>query len=315
MTKITEVSQDSSSSFGDTTEETRVRKFAKHMLKSSLFIGTFLEKRFVEPLNAYRDVIKVADDESDFIENLKAVKKRCARFFFKDVWIGITEPSTIGAPAGYNLWVTLDEEVFGSYWYKIKNVEFRPNEVRVKVEVVRPVSREKTPVHNITPQQILEDVSHSDIKGLGLKLNNFFKERFSDFFTETVTWENIKQTAIFLFLLVSALVTFFVHAIQYLLDYVLKLVHEMSGFVKVCSPIIISFMKLIMNTINGFYTLIAIMWRDRSPPKVNQNVYQISPFEAPYYGNMRALPYQSGDFARARGNRNYRSSVKITPLD
>ncbi|EEZ98585.1 uncharacterized protein LOC656577 [Tribolium castaneum] len=310
MTKISEISRNSSASLSDDDEETRVRKFAKHMLKSSLFIGTFLEKRLVEPLNSYRDVIKICDDEHDLIANLKAVRKRCLKHFTKNVWIGITEPKTIGAPAGYNLWVSLDEEVFGSFWYKIKNVEFFHNEVRVKLEVVRPV-REKTPVHNITPTQIFEDVSQKNLGELGAKFQEFFKDQLRNLFTETLTWPNIKQATIFMVLLLSTLITFLIHTIKYLLDYLLKLLRETQGLIRVCTPIIVNFMTLISNTICGFYSLLAVLWRNRSPP-INQ--LHISPYDVPYYrSNMRALPYQAGDFQRYRKSRG--SSVKITPLD
>ncbi|XP_044259763.1 uncharacterized protein LOC123008172 [Tribolium madens] len=311
MRKISELRRNSSASLSDDSEETRVRKFAKHMLKSSLFIGTFLEKRLVEPLNSYRDVIKVCDDEHDLIENLTAVRKRCLKHFPKHVWIGITEPKTIGAPAGYNLWVSLEEEVFGCYWYKIKNVEFSYNEVRVKLEVVRPV-RERTPVHNISPSQIIDDVSQNNLGELGTKMQDFFKDQLRDLFTETLTWPNIKQATIFIVLLLSTLITFLIHTIKYLLDYILKLLRETQGLIRVCTPIIVNFMKLISNTISGFYTLIAVLWRDPAPRTINQ--LQISPYDVPYYGsNMRALPYQGGDFSRHR--KSYGSSVKITPLD
>jgi hypothetical protein len=317
MTKITELSRDSSGSFTEDLEESRVRKFAKHMLKSSLFIGTFLEKRFVEPLDSYRAVIKVGDDEAEFIENLISVKKRCVKFFPKNVWVGITEPKTIGAPAGYNLWVSLNEEVFGSYWYKVKNVEFFFNEVRLKLEVVRPISKEKTPVHNITPKEVFEEASQSEIKEFRTRISAFFKEKLNELFGETLTWPNIKQAVIFIFLLLSTLITFLIEAIKYLLEYFLKLLHETSGLVKVCTPIIISFMKLVMNTINGLYNLIAMMWRDRSPPKINQNLYQFSPYQVPYYNNLRALPqsYEGPNLDNYRYGRPHRSSVKITPLD
>lgn len=308
MTKNTDISRKSSTSFSEDDEEGRVRKFAKNMLKSSLFIGTFLEKRLVEPLNSYRDVIKLSDDEDDLIANLKAVRKRCLKHFPKSVWIGITEPKTIGAPAGYNLWVSLDKEVFGSYWYKIKYVEFLHNEVRVKLEVVRPV-RERTPVLNITPNQVFDDVSQNNLSELSTKMVDFLKGQLNDFFSETLTWTNIKQATVFVVLLLSTLVTFFIHAIKYLLDYILKLLHETSGFVKVCTPIIINFMTLISNTIMGFYSLIAVLWR--ASPTINY--YQSSPYNSPYYTNMRALPYQPEGFLRNR--KSHRSSVKITPLD
>lgn len=309
MTKLTNKSRDSSTSFSEDSEETRVRKFAKNMLKSTLFIGFFLEKRFVEPLNSYRDLVKLADDETDLINNLIAVRRRCSNFFPKDFWIGITEPAIIGAPAGYNLWVTLDEEVFGSYWYKIKTVKFYNKEVRIKLEVVRPVIKEVTPIKNI---RFKEDSFHLD------NVRNRAQLCLQDF-TNVLTISNVKESIIFIFLLMTTLLTFCVQGIHYCLDYVLKLIRELSGLIKASSPIIINFMKLVVNIVNGFFSLITTLWWGDSTRKANQTIYQISPYhlEQMYNRRQSQLPYRDRTWAfqRTRAIKQPKSSVTITPLD
>lgn len=307
MTKLANKSRDSSISFSEDSEEVRVRRFAKHMLKSTLFIGSFLEKRFVEPLNSYRDLVKLADDEKDLISNLIAVKRRCSVFFPKDFWIGITEPTTIGAPAGYNLWVTLDEEVFGSYWYKIKTVRFYHNEVRLKLEVVRPVIKEVTPIKNIG---VKEDLFHLD------DVRNQAKLCLQDLIN-LLTISNVKEAIIFIFLLVTTLLTFCVQGIQYGLDYVLKLIRELSRLIKAFTPIIISFMKLVLNIVNGFYSLIVTLWRGDSTRRVDQTIYQISPYHLEQMYSNRQLPYRDRTWAfqRNKALTQPKSSVTITPLD
>lgn len=112
-----------------------VKTFSKRMLKTQLFMGTYEEKRFVQPLNAYRDVVRVHSDEKTFIENLLTVKHKAQSELGEFLpWIGITEPNMIGAPMGYCLWVILPVEVFGSYWFQVKSVRCSTMEViRVKL--------------------------------------------------------------------------------------------------------------------------------------------------------------------------------------
>ncbi|CAH1992665.1 unnamed protein product [Acanthoscelides obtectus] len=66
-------------------------------------------------------VIRVSLNEQQFIKTLVKLKKRIQECYLKGPWIGITEPGTIGAPEGFNLWVVLPEEVLGSYWYKVRS--------------------------------------------------------------------------------------------------------------------------------------------------------------------------------------------------
>lgn len=77
-----------------TAEERNVRIFAKQMLQGRLFLGHFQERRFVEPLQAYRDVI-IINDEDKFKNDIELVRKRLKNFY-RNNWIGITNPTFVG---------------------------------------------------------------------------------------------------------------------------------------------------------------------------------------------------------------------------
>ena len=143
-------------------EEENVQLFAKQMLQSRFFIGNFQEKRYVASLKSYRDVISVPNDEVELIRDLEIVKKRVAGFYKNDYWVGITDPSTIGAPCGYCIWTVLSDEIFGNYWYKISKVKFMANEIVLKLKIIRPVGTSNSLSKTILASDKSETFSSSD---------------------------------------------------------------------------------------------------------------------------------------------------------
>lgn len=250
-----------------TTGPEYVKRFAKQMLKNSIFIGTFHEKRFVESLNAYRDVVSISNDETELIENLIAVKKRIEREFVKFPWIGITGPHGIGTPAGYNLWVELPIEVFGKYWFKIKSVDFLSNQMFLKLEVIRPVNDNSSghlSSFTNTSSEIL-NVSFSDIK-------LWAKEKIY-FLYNVLTTDNIKSAIIFTSILFSTVVLSTIDIIKYLLEYFLKLIDELSKLIKTLTPIIVHLINTCGRIIFGLFHLIATLFKRNPPPQPVYNAY------------------------------------------
>lgn len=115
--------------------------------------------RYVANLKAYRDVIQINKDEKDLLFDLDVVLKRIRKYTNK--WVGITTPDIIGAPAGHCLWVELQTEVFGCYWYQIKTIKFKENEVTLKIKQLRsatnisdsPRLKKATPERKVTPER------------------------------------------------------------------------------------------------------------------------------------------------------------------
>ncbi|KAJ8917197.1 hypothetical protein NQ315_012689 [Exocentrus adspersus] len=295
---MTRVSELSPSSAGEPSSREYIKKHAKLMLKNSVFIGMFQEKRFVEQLNSYRDVITVAHQEDKFITNLLAVKKRIEEGFLKTPWVGITEPDTVGAPVGYNLWVELEEEVFGRYWYRVRTVDFLQNEIRLKLDVIRPVEEQATSCSSVE-----ESIGMFDFRDRFHKICEALRINLSSFCKTTVTFQNMKQSVIFLCLLVGAVVTGGFNIVHYLLEYMLKLIRELSFFIKAATPIIVSCLNLVGRSIFGFYSMIVALFKKTPPPQPVYNAYisydqktnqyqQYSPsYNQLYYSPNRQLEY------------------------
>ncbi|CAG9772499.1 unnamed protein product [Ceutorhynchus assimilis] len=273
--------------------------FAKRMLKTQLFIGNFMEKRYVDPLKAYRDVVKIDSSEKNFIQNILAVKKKVNKQLGNNsFWLGITEPNTVGAPVGYNLWVTLPIEVFGTYWFKVRTVEFLYNEIRLKLDVVRTVGDNPT-----CSASDVEDSRDFDLVTTVQDLSNNFKSGLFDFLKTNITLSNVKETVIFLTILTGTIIAGGINLVKYLMDYLLKFMREASSFIKVCTPIIISTMDLLRKMLHMLLAFIITLVHGKPKP---QQQLQYQPYADPnfIYGNRRAIGYKRP-----------RSSVTITPLD
>lgn len=253
---------------GHTTGPEYVKRFAKQMLKNSIFIGTFHEKRFVASLNTYQDVVSICENETEFIENLVAVKKRIEREFVNFPWIGITGPDGVGTPAGYNLWVKLPIEVFGKYWFKVKSVDFLHEQICLKLEVIRPV--------NDSSSRNLSSFTNSSNDVLNISIPNikvWAKEKISVFYNNVLTIDNIKSTIIFTSILLSTVVLSFLDIIKYLLEYLLKLINELSKLINTLTPITVHLINACGRIIFGLFHLIITLFKRNPPPQPVYNAY------------------------------------------
>lgn len=246
----------------------QVKRFAKQMLKNSIFMGTFHEKRFVECLNGYRDVVSISEKETEFIQNLMHVKRKVERELIKLAWIGITGPDIIGSPVGYNVWVELPIEVFGMYWFKVKNIEFNNDQVYLKLDPIRPVKNECSSGNML--------ISNYDGKDLNLNISDiqiWIKDTLYKFYTNVLTKENMKTAVIFVSVFVSTLVLGSVEILKYLLEYLLRLLQELSKVIQNFTPIIINLINLCGKTIFGLFHLIVILFKRNPPPQPIYNAY------------------------------------------
>lgn len=282
-----------------------VKRFSKQMLKNTLFIGTFHEKRFVNCLNGYRDVVSISGDEKEFIQNLVTVKKKMEREFIQFPWIGITDSHGIGTPAGYNLWVELPVEVFGTYWFKVRTVEFHKDEVTLKLEVIRPVKNDNSHCENVASQS--QNNLSTDRLNITLSDIQFWlREHFWHFYKNILTKENIKSLVIFSSILISTVVLGFFDIIKYLLEYFLKLINELTKLIHTLTPIIINVLNLFGKAIFGLFQLIVTLFARKPPPQPVYNAYIT-------YDPRTGVP-NSFNWNKSFPNIQNRSSATVKPI-
>lgn len=248
-------------------EEQYLHDFVNSILKGRIFIGRFQEKRYVSHLKDYRDVIVVNPDEKDLHIDLRVIKKRLSNTC-KDKWIGITTPDTIGAPVGFCLWVELPEEVFGQYFYKVRSVRFRNNEVLLKIKPLRALVANTSMTKNNTTSE----THSSKLEIFKQRLKHLILEDVSTFIYNTVTFNNIKETTKFLVLLLGTLLVGVIEGMKYLAEFSLKLLHELSFLMKTLTPFAIACVDMFGKVVGGFYILLAMIWRDSTKPRTHVNV-------------------------------------------
>ncbi|XP_060526496.1 uncharacterized protein LOC132702091 [Cylas formicarius] len=301
-----------------------IKNFSKRMLKTQLFIGNFHEKRFVESLACYRDVVRIDPDEDKFIENLVTVKRKVRELPSGSVpWIGITEPDTIGAPVGYNLWVELPVEIFGRYWFKVSTVEFLEKEIRLKLDIMKPLIRNN--------EQDRSGIGSEEFN-LSAVLNGILNEvrvNLMNFCRDHITYKNTKQTLIFMFLLISTITVGGLKVVKYLMEYLVNFMRELSGLIRALTPVITTCMDIIKAIVLGTLEMIFSLLYDKRKTQATQyNAYiNVDPNMIKFndaretYGEHptgRALPYGEirdgySQYPTRRALPYRRSRTTITP--
>ncbi|VEN55758.1 unnamed protein product [Callosobruchus maculatus] len=244
-----------------------IQRYAKGILRDCIFVGAFKEKRYVGCLKDYRHVIRISLEEQDLIKTLLKLKRRIEECYLKKPWIGITEPGTIGAPEGFNLWVVLPEEVLGTYWYKIRKLEFLDNEIRLKLDILRPFKE------NNGSRPGVNDAVSTDMNTILNDLQYRLKENIYLVYRDFLTVSNFKQTIVFLFALVALIVGSTINAIHYLLEYLLKLMRELSNLVRAFTPIFNNLLNFFGKIIFGLYNIIVSLSHGAPKPQPVYNNY------------------------------------------
>ncbi|XP_039971159.1 uncharacterized protein LOC120782763 [Bactrocera tryoni] len=129
-----------------TPQEEALQALCKKLLKSRFFRGYYEERRFVDSVAGYRDIVDLHRGERDLELLLLDIRSKLQIFYqhSPQVWIGITHGAFMGVTPKKNtldthIWVQLQEVAFGHYWFSIKSIRFRRNEVILKLNVVRNV--------------------------------------------------------------------------------------------------------------------------------------------------------------------------------
>lgn len=264
-----------------------IQEFAEQILKDRVFMGNFQEKRYVDKLNAYRDVIVLDKQEKHLCDDLIKVKRQL-NAINGNYWASFTEPHDIHAPATYCLWTNLDDNqpndsniaatVFGDYWFQIKTIHFTNNSMEIKLKILRSIdtiasttnvsafSMAQQAIADIDTTKIQQYVQENIIEVDWLML--FYQWRISinqaayRFFSTEINWKNICYC---IQLIGKCMLTCFhmcVYFVQFLGEFTLKLVFELTKLFRAITPISLAVINLITKIIGGFYILLAMIWKD-----------------------------------------------------
>jgi hypothetical protein len=254
-------------------QEESMQIFCKQMLKSRIFLGHYQERRHVDSISAYRDLIVLPESENDIIKDFEIVTKRVAQFYKSSIdWIGITGKHMIGTPAGgLCIWTETEGLSFGHYWFEVKTLKFRENEVMVRLKMIRSVETDTNTTTRQSSNSTFPEVSSSDF----IELIKSWKSGFVAFCYESlatsVTRDNILAMLKFMCLLMVGLLHGSIEFVKFLGYFTIRFMHEFNRLIHVTTPLLLGALDILSKIVGGFYILIAMIWRDsKGPPKTQQ---------------------------------------------
>ncbi|XP_037948855.1 uncharacterized protein LOC119680219 isoform X1 [Teleopsis dalmanni] len=303
----------------------------KQILKEKIFRGFYEERRYVDVVGAYRDIIALEGSEHEFQKILMEIRQQILLFYqnIPNVWIGIThgdisKTKLIAGAMDTYIWVELENVAFGQYWFMVKSVRFRDNEIILKLKVARAVETEltSTPLRRrVSPtvarttgaalphvnendsniktekeeETIANEVGLQDFINVIFEWGRSIKHTTYEFMSNDISKENIVSTLKFIGLITLSLVTAFFAAIKFVGAFVLRFMFELSRLTRVLTPIILKLIDVFNKIVGGFYILLAMIWKDtvgRREPQV-RTAYPAIEYNRPMYKSIKYNVEQS----------------------
>lgn len=266
----------------DDAESTRVKNCVKESLKSRIFLGRYIERRLINQQVGYRDIVVVSAAESELKRDLIDAQQKLRSACSKISWIGITDTDFIGynPTGGVCICTEIDNQPFGVFWFQIKSLKFREDEIILTLKFLRHITETFLEVEPILTggtkkyKETLENKVGNDVT---------LNETYTDIvftFKSALSITNVKEFFTFLFAFVIAIFTGSTAFVNFLGNFILALIREMSILVKNSTPMFLGVLDFFSKIVGGFYILLAMMFKQKAPmpmPKRSLTHYRSTP--------------------------------------
>ncbi|XP_022219385.2 uncharacterized protein LOC111072067 [Drosophila obscura] len=302
-------------------EELAMQSLTKQIFKSRLFRGYYLGRCFVEQIGDYRDVIALQRSERELEKLLLTSAGQLQMFyqrFVPNMWVGISN----GSMRNYKhtqhpgqldtcIWAELNDLAFGEYWFSIRTLRFRDQEVLLKLKTVRAVEPElmATPRRSISMNRTTASnaitvagdslTTKSDVTdqppALGLadfldvlrQWGEGIKQTTYDFMANDVNKNNIMGTIRFLGLLLFSMGGGAIAALRFLGIFAVRFLFELSRLTHTLTPILFQILEFLNKIVGAFFILLTMIWKDimnrGQPPAPKQPLEGSSRFKSITY--------------------------------
>lgn len=272
----------SSSQFdsNDDMEAVKVKNYAKDLLKSRIFLGRYIERRLIDQRIGYRDIVLLSAAETELKKDFNEVKQKLRFAYPNTNCVGILDAEVLGiSSSSLCIWTEIENQPFGPFWFQIKSIKFKSGEVMVTLKCLRYISdafMEMEPVLTgaVDKSRLSPKVTKAD--------NGVDPHSLSDTYSEIVgilkdalSIRNVKEFFTFVFALIIAIFTGSTTFVNFLGNFVLALIREMSILVRNSTPMFLGLLDFFSKIVGGFYILLAMFFKPSNPPPNRRNV--------PYY--------------------------------
>lgn len=261
--------------------EVDLPSYIAERLHGTIFSAWYTDRLWIEDLSAYRDQIQIDAVEERTIKVFKSVHRRLKKAS-NSSFTGISKSNDL-----ISIFVdwSKDSQVMGHYWFIINSTNLDANHrLTFDLRILRPVaggdqnvSGAKCPHCGKLPIQ--DSMQKDDPLNLS-EIASQLQWKFRDVIKPTEWWtdvkphltlDNVLKTIKFVFVLVLAAVSGTANFILHIASHTDRIVHALSGLIRTCTPFLLACVDTFNRVIAGFFTLIAMMWKDVRRPQENAN--------------------------------------------
>ncbi|XP_041979832.1 uncharacterized protein LOC121733603 [Aricia agestis] len=261
-----------SSRFEEDTETRAAKNYVKDLLKSRIFLGRYIERRLINKHIGYRDIVLISAAEVELKRDLLAAQEKLRAIFPESHWIGISDSHMIGLQSGLYLSAEIDNEPLGPFWFQIKTIKFRPLETIVVLKCIRHISDgflELEPILTGAPNKSIIASIPSNKKEV-----EHIKADITETIKDVLSIHNIRDFFTFIFAFVIAVFTGSTSFVNFLGNFILALIRELSLLVKNSTPMFLGVLDFFSKIVGGFYILMAMFFRPNNPPRPNKRIVE-----------------------------------------
>merc|ERR1712080_336383 len=256
-----------------------IEHFIADKLNGAMFSGWYTERIWIEDLQAYRDQIKVDQDELQMIKILKSISRRVKKL--RPGFTGIERKNE--QICIYVDWSKKSSQIIGHYWFYIEKAFLGTSNMIFELKLLRQVSgNEKSsgrcPHCGKLPIQDDGTSSAHSNNDDPLSLSDIARQlqwKFRDVITPSEWWTEVKphltlanvfKFGKFLVILLLAAMSGAANFIIHLASHTNRFVYALSGLMKTSTPFLLACVDVVNRLFAGFFTLIAMVWKDMRKP-------------------------------------------------
>ncbi|XP_068157527.1 LOW QUALITY PROTEIN: uncharacterized protein [Drosophila tropicalis] len=279
-----------------TPEELSMQAVCKQLYRNHIFRGFYVERCFVQQIGDYRDVIALERGERE-LEKLLSKSAAQLQIFYQRIvprmWIGISCITNRQQQSQLETCILteLTDLAFGEYWFCIRTLRFRDEEVQFKIKMVRPVDfQESTRSRNSLPSisgRILTDrtehmakkneqvdnvpanksesyseIGLSDFAALLRNWGESVKVTLYDFMANDVNKHNFVCVIRFLVLALVGFVGGLAMGLRFIGIFAVRFLYELSRLTHTATPIVFKLIEFMNKLVGGFFILLTMVWKD-----------------------------------------------------
>jgi len=267
-------------------------KHLRDRLSGCLFSGWYTERRYIEAVERYRDVVTVDPVETKLVKQVRYAIRKAGRILPENSFLGLAyveEECRLYLHLGPGGRAGEAGTAFGHYWFHVRAIDFIQGlGFCIEVSVVRQFvpsdsetcwrCRQREVQEEAAPPVKIESVGGA-LGDLSTRLASTAAAVVQEAWHPASWWATVRPLLTpshlvaatkFLLVLLLAALTGVAAGCRQLAGWSLQAIHELAFLVDRSTPFALGALAMVSKMVGGLYLLLAMVWRDVRKPAPRQ---------------------------------------------